>query len=272
MLMDVIDEARQLLLQGRVDIFLGYWAVDGHQIPHGFTKEHPEELDRLEISRDRYPLEKIACHLARKDPSLTIGILARDCNRRTLNLLFTWNQLQPEKIETVTVNCCPSRLKPHGDCSYLEPKTTGEYKQKHGIDYNETPSGFLENCSRQERLSRWMYEFAKCIKCYGCRNVCPVCFCRECSLEHPNLVEPGVLPAEVPIFHLIRATHMAGRCIDCGLCEDACPAHIPLRVLYREVNEAVADIFGYLPGDHVEKSPFSVIGSTAALTPVPMDV
>ncbi|EMS81382.1 4Fe-4S binding protein [Desulfotignum phosphitoxidans] len=270
--MDMVKAAKELLLQDRVDIFLGYRKLDGHQIPHGFTKAHVDDLDQLEISLNRYPLEKIACDLAQKDPTLKIGILARDCSQRALNLLYTWDQLNPENIETLTVNCCPSSLSTHGDCSYLKPKTTGEYKKAHGIDYNDSPKDFMAEHDSQDRLSRWMYEFQKCIKCYGCRNICPVCFCKECSLEHPNLVEPGVLPPEVPIFHLIRATHMAGRCIDCGLCEDACPAHIPLRMLYREVNDAVFDIFGYVPGDHIEKSPFSIIGKTVELTPAPMDV
>ena len=83
-------------------------------------------------------------------------------------------------------------------------------------------------------FDRWMYEFQKCLKCYGCRDICPVCFCKECSLEHGDLVETGGVPPEVPLFHLIRAVHMAGRCIDCGLCEDACPVDIPLRLLYRK--------------------------------------
>jgi formate dehydrogenase (coenzyme F420) beta subunit len=269
--MDIISEARQLLLQNKVDIFLGYKNLDGHLIPHGFTRDNIDEIEELKVSLNRYPLEKVATHLYKKDPDLKIGMLARDCNQRTLNVLYTWNQLNPDNIETIGVNCCPSPFKAHGDCSYLEPKITGEYKKEHGIDYNADPDNMLETFDNNERLSRWMYEFNKCIKCYGCRNVCPVCFCKECSLEHPGLIEPGALPAEVPIFHLVRATHMAGRCIDCGLCEDACPAHIPLRLLYREVNEIVSKIFDYQPGNDIEKAPFSIIGDKIQAELKPMD-
>jgi ferredoxin len=84
-------------------------------------------------------------------------------------------------------------------------------------------------------------------------------------------VEPGTLPVEIPIFHLIRATHMAGRCIGCGLCEDACPSHIPLRLLYREVNKIVATVFDYSPGCSMEKSPFNIIGDKVDLEPRAMD-
>ena len=64
---------------------------------------------------------------------------------------------------------------------------------------------------------------------------------------------------------------MAGRCIDCGLCEDACPSNIPLRLLYREVNEIVSDIFDYRPGEGLEQSPFNIIGEKVMLKPEPMD-
>ncbi|MDD9301276.1 MAG: 4Fe-4S binding protein [Desulfobacter sp.] len=267
----IIQEARQWLVQERVDIFLGYRELCGHKIPHGYTRDNLDELEGLCVSRNRYPLEKVAIHLAKKDSDLKIGLIARDCNQRTLNVLYTWNQLDPKKVETIGVNCCPSPFKAHGDCSYLAPKTTGEYKQEHGIDYNASPESILDTMGNKDRFSRWMYEFNKCIKCYGCRNICPVCFCKECSLEHEGLIEPGRLPPEVPIFHLVRATHMAGRCIDCGLCEDACPAHIPLRLLYREANEIVSDIFDFQPGSGLDNSPFSIIGDKIEAQLKPLD-
>jgi ferredoxin len=110
-----------------------------------------------------------------------------------------------------------------------------------------------------------MYEFEKCIKCYGCRDICPVCFCKECSLEHPELISTGTLPPENPIFHLVRAVHMGGRCIDCGLCEDSCPADISLRLLYRKVNEIVEDEFGYETGTRADQPPFNLLGDEVTL-------
>jgi len=269
--MRLIDQVEQLFIQGKIDIFLGYRELDGHLIPHGFTRDRLDELEGLKVSDDRYSLEKFATHLAQKDPDIKIGMIARDCNQRALNLLYTWNQLNPENIETISVNCCPSPLKPHSDCSYLDPTPSGAYKKKHGIDFNADPDMFLDEFDTDQRLARWMYEFNKCIKCYGCRNICPVCFCAECSLEHETLVEPGTLPADVPIFHLIRATHMAGRCVDCGLCEDACPANIPLRLLYRQVNEITENLFDYRAGQGMEQSPFTIIGEKVVLKPEPMD-
>ena len=112
------------------------------------------------------------------------------------------------------------------------------------------------------RLDYWKEAFDRCIKCYGCRDVCPVCFCNVCTLEEDVLVKTGNLPPENPMFHLTRAVHMAGRCIDCNLCTEVCPAHIPLRTLYKKVAEIVKDQFEYVTGIPGEgKSPLNILGS-----------
>ena len=260
---------KRWLEEGIVDLFLGYKMVMGHPLPCSFSKADLDEVDEMVDGPARYSLEKVATHIAQAKPEIKIGMLARDCNQRALNVLSIWNQLKPEQVRTVTVNCCPSNLKDHGDCSYLDPERPGPFKQQTGIDKSLRPED-LEQMAPAERFSRWMNEFQKCIKCYGCRNICPVCFCKECSLEHDDLIGRGSLPPEVPIFHLVRATHMAGRCIDCGLCEDACPVDIPLRLLYRKVNDIVKTVFDYETGSATDQSPFSMIGETVSLTPKPM--
>jgi len=63
---------------------------------------------------------------------------------------------------------------------------------------------------------------------------------------------------------------MAGRCIDCGLCEDACPSDIPLRLLYRKVSETVEDVFGYKTGTHTDQSPFNLLEDEVTLEPKPL--
>jgi ferredoxin len=267
----MIETVKHWLEDGIVDLFLGYKMEMGHPLPHCFVKEKIEEVDDLIIGSSRYSLEKIASHIAAAKPDIKIGMLARDCNQRALNVLYIWNQLNPENVQSVNVNCCPSNLKEHGDCSYLESETPGIYKQQAGVDNTQRPQD-VEEYDQPERLSRWMYEFQKCIKCYGCRNICPVCFCRECGLEHKELIGTGALPPEVPIFHLVRAVHMAGRCIDCGLCEDACPVDIPLRLLYRKVNEIVVNIFDYETGSRTNQSPFSILGDKVTLEPKPLHV
>jgi ferredoxin len=266
----MIEHIRNLLTSGKIDVFLAYKSTAGHPLPHAFTPSNLDELAELIPGSARYPLEKIAADLSTRNPDLKIGLIARDCNQRALNVLTVWNQLNPENIEIVNLNCCPSNLKEHADCSYLSPQPTGRFKKQVGIDNSFAPRE-AEAFNRQERFNRWMYEFQKCIKCYGCRDICPVCFCTECSLEHKELIGTGNLPPDVPIFHLVRAVHMAGRCVDCGLCEEACPADIPLRLLYRKVNEIVTELFGYHTGVSSEQAPFQVLGDKVTLETKPIE-
>ena len=262
------DKVRDWLETGKVDLFLGYKQVDGHPLPHAFSKENLGELEELIISPARYSLEKLAAEILKIKPSVKIGILGRDCNRRALNMLAVYQQITPGQIEILDVSCCPSQLHKHADCSSLQPPTYGEVKLQLGIDNNMSVSR-LAQYDQEMLFDRWQYEFQKCLKCYGCRDICPVCFCKECSLEHGDLIETGGVPPEVPLFHLIRAVHMAGRCIDCGLCEEACPADIPLRLLYRTGNAIVKDLFGYETGVSHEQPPFSILGESVSLEAAP---
>ena len=104
---NIINEVQHLLLENRVDIFLGYRELDGHTIHHGYTRDNLDELGGLCISQNRYPLEKAATRLAKKAPNLRIGLIARDCNQRSLNVLYSWNQLDPDNIETIGCELLP---------------------------------------------------------------------------------------------------------------------------------------------------------------------
>ncbi len=250
------EQVRAWLEEDKLDLFLGYKMVDGHPLPHIFTLKNLDELDGLVVSPARYPLEKIAADIIAAKPDARIGILGRDCSQRTLNVLALANQVDPKRIERLNVNCCPTR-KDRPQCSSMQPESAGEFKRAAGID-SSAELEEIQEMPQEDRFMKWMYEFQKCIRCYGCRNICPVCYCEECSLESPDLVEKGPLPPEVPLFHLLRATHMAGRCIDCGLCEEACPVDIPLRLLYRKVNSIVKDLFDYDAGVTMTLPPFAV--------------
>jgi Coenzyme F420-reducing hydrogenase, beta subunit len=110
-------------------------------------------------------------------------------------------------------------------------------------------------------LDQYLDEFDKCIKCYGCREACPICFCKECSIESEsvNWVPKGEIPPS-PMFHFVRMLHMVDSCTNCGQCEEVCPAEIPLAKIFHKINVELQDVFDYHPGYDVEqKPPLSVI-------------
>jgi len=245
----------ELFQQGKIKAFLGLKDESGHIVPHLFS--NAEDLDGLNFGTERYPLNKILIQLYKRYPDVTIGILIRGCDERGLKELYKWNQLQPEKIIAVGIACSKEQAE-YCECSKPYPDTCISGEQTPGVD-NKTVKK-IDSLEISERLNYWLDNFSRCIKCYGCRDICPMCFCNECSLEEVEFIERGKIPPENPIFHLSRAVHMAGRCIDCGLCEEACPSIIPLRTLYKKVTDIIEDHFSYRPGYDDGKSPLNILG------------
>jgi len=101
----------------------------------------------------------------------------------------------------------------------------------------------------------WDKIFSRCLKCYRCRDVCPVCNSVSCSLEKPYFFED---PSEKPdplLMHGIRLGHMSFSCVNCGQCEDACPMDIPIARMYQKVEKEFEDDTGYISGVSEGKPP-----------------
>ena len=107
---------------------------------------------------------------------------------------------------------------------------------------------------------RWKYFedlLAPCIRCYACRNACPLCYCPTCFVDEsrPQWVGKGQEPSDVRTFHFLRAFHCAGRCTDCGSCERACPVGINMRTLTKKLEKDAFDLFGWEAGLTTEVRP-----------------
>ena len=116
----------------------------------------------------------------------------------------------------------------------------------------------IESLSLQERMEYWKKELDRCIRCYACRNACPMCVCQEsCIVEsrNPHWMSQKNTIDEKFMFHLIHALHLAGRCIECGECERACPMNIPVAKLKKKINKEMKQLFNYEPGVKAEEKP-----------------
>ena len=104
----------------------------------------------------------------------------------------------------------------------------------------------LEARSAGERWAWFTAEFAACIRCYACRNACPLCYCPTCFVDDvkPQWVGKSIDATDTGLFHIIRAYHCAGRCTDCGTCETVCPMAINMRLLTKKLNKDVLNLFG----------------------------
>ncbi|MEN6341984.1 MAG: Coenzyme F420 hydrogenase/dehydrogenase, beta subunit C-terminal domain, partial [Methanospirillum sp.] len=98
-----------------------------------------------------------------------------------------------------------------------------------------------------ERLKKILGETSRCIKCYSCVENCPICYCEDCSTKNPALVTPGQVPPGF-MFHLIRFSHVADSCVNCGQCEELCPAEIPNALFMHAQQCELEKLFGHKPG------------------------
>jgi len=125
-------------------------------------------------------------------------------------------------------------------------------KKWQGKDFQENGGDLLTI------VARYQNELSKCIKCFGCREACPLCYCAECTLEAngPEWVSKGELPPS-PMFHLERLVHMVDSCTNCGQCEEVCPGEIPLAKIAHEINSKLQEDYGYIRGMDETKPPLS---------------
>jgi formate dehydrogenase (coenzyme F420) beta subunit len=255
----VLEEIIREKLEDGSDAVLCLKNRDGVILPSLITSLDSDLIELPEPGDNRYPLAKILSLLQKEHPEVRFAVLVRGCDERAMIELSKLEQLDLDRIAMIGVACSKQQAEACGCAKpYPEDIAIGEKVEGSiGLEMIEK----LEAMPDSERMQWWKEEFARCIKCYGCRNVCPMCFCKECSLENPHLVEPGEIPPQFPSFHFIRALDMAGRCIDCGLCEEACPAQIPLRGLYRKMQEIMADSLDYRAGEsRDDKNPLSFLG------------
>jgi formate dehydrogenase subunit beta len=103
--------------------------------------------------------------------------------------------------------------------------------------------------------------FDACLRCHNCMNACPICYCKTCVFKSQIFDHDPIhylqqaaskgacrLPADTLLFHLTRLNHMALSCVGCGLCTAACPADLPVGLVFRAIGQRLQSVFEYAPG------------------------
>ncbi len=111
-----------------------------------------------------------------------------------------------------------------------------------------SPAAFengIQGRNREDRFAFWQQELERCIRCYACRASCPMCYCEQCLAESN---QPQWVPVPAHLlgnfeWHVSRAMHLAGRCVACGACTEACPVGIPLKLINEFLRDLVAKEF-----------------------------
>jgi ferredoxin len=203
-------------------------------------------------------------------PPKPAAVVVKPCDCKAINVQLAENHYKREQIHVIGVACeglqdengslqtrcmtCRDRLPLIYDTLIGEPPVLPE----RACPEPEDPLAALPPA---ERMEFWLSQFDRCIRCYACRQACPLCNCPTCLYERDDSlwIGLGVRLNEKRTFHLGRAYHHAGRCIGCDECERACPMDIPISLLNRKLADQIEKAFGYRAGYQVAPSPIVTV-------------
>ena len=209
------------------------------------------------IQRDQLVIIGIPCKGMvdkRKIGNLVDGeILAVTENTDNMSLKTSKGEKRFTKAEVMQQNCAV--------CIHRNPviydELAGELVEEQvGID-RYTDVREVEAMGTDEKWQFFEDLLTPCIRCYACRNVCPLCYCPTCFVDEskPQWVGKSQNSIDVRTFHFLRAFHCAGRCTDCGSCERACPVGINMRVFTKKLEKDSFEQFGWEAGISIDQRP-----------------
>jgi ferredoxin len=266
------DAARQTLEGGEVLCVIGYERDSRGNVRPAFIYE-PEAADRLvwdvDCNLDLVTfLHNFKRSPRREESPPKVAVVVRPCDARAINLLVHEQQIARENVVVIGLTCAGTEIRgePRTACQFCQERVPVLYDLLiEPDDEVQVPSARddyaeileMEDWTPGERLAYWTGEFDRCIRCYACRQACPGCYCFECVAEQvdPHWTSIALELPEKHFFHLMRAFHLAGRCVGCDACDAACPMDIPLSKLNRKLAKEVEEMFGYRTGDDPETAP-----------------
>ncbi|MBN2383857.1 4Fe-4S dicluster domain-containing protein [bacterium] len=239
--------AKELLESKQVDVVLGYAAGPGGKARPVFIKD-PAQTDTLILPEDNQGLN-LAVYLTKPELKKIkkMAIMATVPIRRTLLQYLVENQLDLDRVIILAIDR-DMPFKEMTDVAALEQSVNAQEQQLTPEQRQQLEA--IERMSPQERFDYWTSQLSACIKCYACRAACPLCYCERCVVEDNR-------PQWIPVashtlgnieWHINRAMHLAGRCINCGACRHACPLNLPIDLLTQKMADVVFTQFNEQAG------------------------
>jgi coenzyme F420-reducing hydrogenase delta subunit/formate hydrogenlyase subunit 6/NADH:ubiquinone oxidoreductase subunit I len=267
-------KAFELLKSEQVSCVIGYEVNNRGRTRPVFVYT-PEETERLVWNPDcsnnltTYLPGKLH-HANKKEPGKPVAVVVKPCDSKTINVMVAENQIQRDQVFAIGISCegirdqagnyqtrcvtCQEAVPVVSD-TLISEATTSLVPRNSSDSITEMRQ--LQNISPSDRMNFWLEQFDRCIRCYACRQACPLCNCPVCLYERDDsiFVGSGIGLSEKRTYHLGRAYHLAGRCVGCNECERACPMEIPISLLNQKLVTEIEASFDYHAGLTVTPSP-----------------
>lgn len=236
-------KARALLESSAVKVVIGYAAGANPQRGRPVFVRQPDQTALLIF--DAHCKANLAVYLTKPEVKALgkAAVIARPAALRTLLQYAAENQFADESVVALAVSDM-GEVKELPNFTAMEEYAAALPR---GLTAEQQPEiDKIATLSREERWAFWREEFSHCLKCYACRAACPLCYCSRCIVDNN---QPQWVPVPSDDFgnlewHIVRAMHLAGRCINCNSCYEACPEGIRLDLLNHVLAQEAHDQFG----------------------------
>jgi formate dehydrogenase subunit beta len=256
---DLRHKAARLLAAGAVEVLVGYGPGHGGEGARPVFVRAPEEASNLIWSEDC--VHNLATYLS-KEPCRGIirrggkvGLVAKGCDARAVAVLLSEGQMDRDSVHVIGLVCTGLGMPKCRQCEVQRPALydtlIGDPSVEEAVEGDPLDEiREIQDKPRKERWAFWEEHLSRCIKCYACRQACPMCYCEQCvtDVTRPQWIDKPSHLRGVLAYHLIRAVHLAGRCVGCGECSRACPAGIPVDAISRYLAYEVEEAFGFKAG------------------------
>lgn len=256
------EHCRALLAAGTVQAVIGY----GETGP--LIVKRAEDADRLVWNNRCF--SNLTAYLKRKEVKALgkLAIVVKPCDEKSLVVLERESQIDRQNLHIIGMNCGGVGEPKCAFCQDRTPRAADEIIGD-AVVPEAPPAGSPDRYAAlmalppAQRMAFWRSEFDRCVKCYACRQVCPLCYCERCICDknRPIVIDPAPSTRGNFAWQIARAFHLAGRCIGCGECSRACPAGIDLALLNICLHKAALEHFAFDPALDPGGEP--VIGSYA---------
>ena len=247
--------AAELLKGGEVATFIGWEA--GRFVNQTTPLVITDAADAEKLVFNEYCVNTLAKYARDVKERGKVALVVRGCDSRGIVRLIADKVIEREDVYLIGVGCPGMRdrrlgelLKKCAECRHNNPvicdEMAGEAIERPLPEGRFAEVEEVEAMTQPERSRYFESVYAKCIRCYACRDACPCCTCRECFVDarREGWVGKQNNVAENRFYGLTRVMHIGDRCIECGECERACPMDLPLMRLNRKVIQDMNELFG----------------------------